>query len=310
MTAVVPDLPADRRGHLPAIGLMMAGMLLLPCMDAIAKVLSTTYGVTAAQTTFARFLVQAVVLGGIIVLRHGAGRLRPRHVFVNLVRGAIMALAVMIFFSTLKTMPLADALAVFFTEPFILTILSAVLLGERIGWRRMAAVVVGFGGAMLVIRPGYAAFGPVAALPLATAVLFALYLIITRRFAPDDDPMAMQFVSGIGGAITIAAVMPFGTLLSLDGFGTAPLPAAPFAWLLLLGIGLIAAGGHLMVVHAFRRAPASLLAPFQYVEIITASLLGWLIFGDWPDAVRWLGIAIIVTSGLFLTWRESKAASA
>ena len=301
--SVATPVPAST---VPAIGLMVAGMLLLPCMDAIAKILSTTHGVTAAQTTFARFTVQAIALGSVIALRYGLTALRPKHVFANLVRGAIMALAVMVFFSTLRVMPLADALAVFFTEPFILTVLSALLLRERIGWRRILAVAAGFVGAMLVIRPGYAAFGGIAALPLVTAILFALYLIITRRFAPDDDPLAMQFVSGIGGALTIAMVMPVAALLGLDAFGTAPLPQMPEAWALLLLIGLIAAVGHLMVVYAFQRAPASLLAPFQYVEIVTASLLGWFIFADWPDLMRWIGIAIIVMSGLFLTFREAQ----
>ena len=285
--------------------MMMGGMITLPAMDAIAKYLATAEGVTAAQTVFFRFTVQALLLGAVIVALRGPEGLRPRYLTVNLLRGAVMSVAVMMFFAALKYMPLADALAIFFTEPLILTLMSAVLLGERFGWRRLMAILVGFGGAMLIIRPGFATFGGVALFPLVTATLFALYLIITRKFAPDDDPVAMQFVSGLGGAMMVTAIMPLGTFAGVESFGTAPLPTTAFPWFLLFLIGLIAAGGHLIVVYAFQRAPASLLAPFQYVEIISAVLFGWLIFSDFPDGPTWLGIAVIVASGLYITWRES-----
>ena len=299
------DAGAARAQRLRAIAMMMAGMITLPAMDAIAKYLALTYAITAAQTVFFRFSVQALVLGAVLLTIGGLAALRPRYLTVNLVRGAVMSIAVMMFFAALKHMPLADALAIFFTEPLILTVMSAVLLGERFGRWRLGAILLGFAGAMLIIRPGFADFGVVALFPLVTATLFALYLIITRKFAPDDDPVAMQFVSGLGGAAMIATVMPLGTMLGLDSFGTAPLPVTIFPWFLLLLIGLIAAGGHLIVVYAFQRAPASLLAPFQYIEIISAVLLGWLVFADFPDGLTWLGIAIIVASGLTITWRES-----
>jgi len=288
--------------------LMIIAMLTLPLMDGMAKVLATSYDVSAGQTTFGRFLVQACLLGPIIVVVYGVRALIPSQLLVNLIRGGLMSLAVMLFFATLRYMPIADALAVFFTEPFILTILSVVILKEKVGWRRRIAVVVGFAGAMLIVQPSYAVFGPISLLPICTAFLFATYLILTRQMASKDNAMTMQFAAGIGGVITLAVVVSLATIFGLDDFSSPEMPEFGIRWLLIFAIGVLATVGHLMVVMAFRLASASILAPFQYLEIVTGTIIGFYLFGDFPDALKWLGIFIIVASGIYLFLRERAAA--
>jgi len=301
---------AARRSTLLGMGMMAFAMLLLPIMDALAKLLSTQYGVSAGQTTFGRFAVQACLFLPIIVVISGWRGLLPKHLFINLLRGAVMGTAVMLFFAALKYMPIADALAVFFLEPFILTVLSALVLRETVGWRRWAACAVGFGGAMLILRPGLEVFGIVSLMPIGTAFLFAVYLLLTRRFAGDDNPMAMQFASGIGGVVVLGFWVFLATVFGVEDFASTGVPEFGIRWGLIFAIGALATFGHLIVVMAFARVSASVLAPFQYLEIVMATLLGYWVFSEFPDAQRWLGIAIIVASGIYLFHRESKVGSA
>lgn len=284
--------------------LMIAAMLTLPVMDAIAKILSLQYDVSAGQTTFGRFFIQACLMGVAISLVHGVRALVPNQIVTNLVRGALMSLAVMIFFATLRYMPIADALAVFFLEPFILTILSVLILKEKVGWKRGVAVLLGFIGAMFIVQPSYAVFGPVSLMPIGTAFLFALYLILTRQMAAKDNAMTMQFAAGVGGVLTLTLAIALATILGVDDFSSPSLPEFGIRWALIGAIGILATIGHLVVVMAFRLASASILAPFQYLEIVTGTILGYWLFGDFPDAWKWLGIAIIIGSGIYLFVRE------
>jgi drug/metabolite transporter (DMT)-like permease len=311
---ISPALPVDEQPpkapNTVARGmvLMIFAMLMLPIMDGIAKLLTLEYDVSAGQTTFGRFLVQASLLGPIVVVVYGVRALIPSQLLLNLLRGGIMSLAVMLFFATLRYMPVADALAVFFTEPFILTILSVIILKEKVGWRRRIAVVFGFAGAMFIVQPSYAVFGPVSLMPIGTAFLFATYLILTRQMASKDNALTMQFAAGIGGVITLGVVVSLATLFDLKDFSSPEMPEFGIRWVLILAIGVLATIGHLLVVMAFRLASASILAPFQYLEIVTGTMIGYWLFGDFPDALKWLGIAIIIGSGIYLFLRERAVA--
>lgn len=286
--------------------MMTLAMLILPGIDAVAKSLAGI--IPPAEIALARFIVQTTVLLP-FALRIGAGG-SFRVMAANGARGTLIMLATLFFFWALHYLPLAEAIAIFFVEPLILTLLSPFLLRESIGWRRLSAVGIGFLGALLVIRPTFQDVGWPALLPLCAAVCFAFYLVLTRRLATGMDPIVMQFQAGVGGGVTAALIL-------FAGWGTGWLPdvimpvvpSGPATAMLLL-LGLIATGGHMLVVHAFRRASASILAPFQYLEIISATLLGLLIFGDFPDAITWLGIAIIVGSGLFVFYRERQVRDA
>ena len=304
------DKPSDQSKSAVGKGmvLMIVAMLTLPIMDGIAKVLAVNYDVSAGQTTFGRFLVQAIIMAGIIIVVHGVRALMPSQLMMNLLRGAIMSLAVMIFFATLRYMPIADALAVFFLEPFILTILSVIILKEKVGWRRRIAVLFGFIGAMFIVQPSYQVFGLVSLMPICTAFLFAVYLILTRQMASKDNPLTMQFASGVGGVITLGVVVSLATIFGLEDFASPNIPEFGIRWGLIFAIGALAAFGHLVVVLAFRLASASTLAPFQYLEIVTGTIIGYWLFGDFPNALKWFGIAIIISSGIYLFVRERSAA--
>jgi drug/metabolite transporter (DMT)-like permease len=285
--------------------IMVAAMLFAPVMDAIAKSLATQSDVSPATVTFGRFVVQTLFLSVFVAIAWSKGAMQYVFSWVNILRGMIMGLAAMLFFTAIKYMPLADAIAVFFVEPLIVMLMSSVFLGEKVGWRRVTAAVIGFGGAIIVIRPSYELFGAVSLLPLCTAFLFSIYLILTRISGSNQEPLVMQFYAGIGGVLLCGAVLVVGTPLGSEDFGLS-LPTTSQAWSLLLGIGLFAVASHLLIVIAFTMAPASILAPFQYVEIVSATILGYVIFNDFPASVQWLGIMIIIGSGVYIFLREQK----
>ncbi|MCK5749522.1 DMT family transporter [Oricola sp.] len=291
--------------HVRGMALCAGAMLLLPLMDAIAKWLSTEVGVSPGQLTLARFVVQAVVSGAIVVAIAGFAALWPKRPLMNLIRGAILGTASLLFFLALKYMPLADAISVFFVEPLILTILSVIFLHEKVGWRRVLAILVGFAGALIVIQPSYALFGAVSLLPLGTATLFASYLTLKRAAGVRDSAVVMQFAAGVGGVLVLSLATAAGTAWGIGNLGLrVDFPA--YAWILMAVMGGVGMTGHYIIVLAFRIAPASLLAPFQYLEIVSAAAAGFLLFGDFPSLSKWIGVAMIVGSGLYVFWRERR----
>jgi S-adenosylmethionine uptake transporter len=211
-------------------------------------------------------------------------------------------LTTLIFFAALRYLPLADAIAIFFVEPLLLTLCSALFLGEQVGWRRMGAVLVGLLGAMIVVRPSFATFGLAALLPLGAAMSFALYLLLTRWLSQRENSAHMQFYAGVSGCLVMSVALLVGQSWYISVLD--PVTPTLAQWGLLAALGAIATIGHWLVVIAFKRAPASVLAPLQYLEILGATVLGWFLFDDFPDPVAWLGIAIIIGSGLYVAHRE------
>lgn len=289
--------------------ILMAGcMLVLPVMDAIAKYMATVEGMSPGQITFYRFFFQLASVLPLLIAINGMGAFSAKRPWINLLRGAIHGAASLMFFMAVKYMPLADVFAIYFVEPFILTAMSAVFLKEKVGWRRWLAIAVGFGGAMIVIQPSYEVFGLTALLPVACAFLYALYMFLNRAIGAADSPMTMQTMAGIGGTLFMGATLLLGTAAGDADFEIA-LPTSALGLGLLIILGAISGYIHLLVVRAFRMATLSVLAPFQYFEIIAAVALGYLLFDEFPTPSKWLGILIIVGSGLFILWREQKRAS-
>lgn len=284
------------------MSLMLVAMLVLPGIDAIAKWLSGA--IPAGQIAWSRFLFQTILMLPLFLRTRGA--MATRALPMHALRGTLIALTTLLFFAALKHLPLADAISIFFVEPLILTLLSALILAEPVGLRRLTAVAVGFVGALIVIRPSFSALGAPALLPLGAALSFALYLMLTRKLAQHELPERMQFYAGVFGAVAMTLALLIGAAADIAVLGV--VWPSPSQWLLLAGLGVIATGGHLLVVHAFRWAPAGLLAPFQYVEIVGATILGLLIFDDFPDLTTWVGVAIIVGSGLYVFHREATIA--
>jgi drug/metabolite transporter (DMT)-like permease len=299
----VPGMPSSTpENPLKGMAIMAACMVILPLMDAIAKYMATFEAMSPAQVTFYRFFFQLVCILPLAVFT-GAAIFRPKRPWMNLLRGVLHAAASLMFFAAVKYMPLADVFAIYFVEPFMLTMMSAIFLREKVGWRRWLAIVVGFSGAMIVIQPSYAIFGWTALLPVACAFLFTLYLFLNRAIGEADSPLLMQTMAGVGGTLFMAAALVIGDSTGAADF-TPSLPASWLGLVLLMLLGSISGYMHLLVVRAFRLAPLSLLAPFQYFEIISATVLGYALFGDFPTASKWLGIAVIVASGLFIIWQE------
>ncbi|MCF1460994.1 DMT family transporter [Agrobacterium vitis] len=305
MTSLSPNLSNPLRG----MALMAGCMLVLPGMDAIAKYMANIEGMSPGQVTFYRFFFQLACTLPFLIALQGTKAFTAKRPFLNLLRGALHGAASLCFFAAVKYMPLADVFAIYFVEPFILTALSALFLGDKVGWRRWLAILIGFGGAMIVIQPSWEIFGATSLLPVLCAFLFALYMFLNRAIGNADSPMTMQTMSGVGGTIFMGGAMLIGLSAGSADFTTS-LPTSMTGLLLLVLLGVLSGHIHLLVVKAFRMAPLSVLAPFQYFEIIAATILGYVLFNDFPSPSKWLGIGIIVASGLFILWREHRSASA
>ncbi|MFD1744393.1 DMT family transporter [Rhizobium helianthi] len=300
MTTATSATTADR--SVQGMLLMALCMIVLPMMDAIAKYMATFETMSPGQVTFYRFFFQLVVLAPLFFMSVGSFR-NVKRPWMNLMRGCLHAGASLMFFTAVKYMPLADVFAIYFVEPFMLTIMSALFLGEKVGWRRWTAILAGFGGAMVVIQPSYAIFGWTSLLPVACAALFTLYLFLNRALGDADSPLTMQMMSGLGGTLFMGVVLLAGNEANIVDFELS-LPSSMLGLTLLVILGSLSGYVHLLVVKAFRMASLSLLAPFQYFEIISATVLGYLLFSDFPTPSKWVGIFIIVASGLFIIWRE------
>ena len=276
--------------------------------DGISKHLGVSYSpVQVAMVRYWAFVAFALFLasrapGG---LSAAVATKRP---LLQVLRGLILFSQILISIVAFTKVGLAQSQAIFAAGPIFVALLSMPILGEKVGWRRWLAIVVGFGGAMIVIQPSYEIFGLTALLPVACAFLFALYMFLNRAIGDADSPMTMQTLAGIGGTLFMTAALAIGTSAGDANF-TVSLPASWLGLLLLTLLGTISGFIHLLVVRAFRMAPLSVLAPFQYFEIIAAVALGYLFFDEFPSASKWLGILIIVGSGLFILWREQKRAT-
>ncbi|MEM7743081.1 MAG: DMT family transporter [Pseudomonadota bacterium] len=279
-------------------GLIIAAgtMLVAPGMDVIAKLLTSYH--SPGQIVLGRFLGQTILLLPLVAWAGQWGRPKAGH----LLAGACLAAALLCLNAALVVMPVANAIAIFFVEPLVLTLLSAAILKETIGWRRMTAVLVGLIGAMIVIRPNWEAFGPTALLPLGTALFFALYVIVNRVMTLGGQRLALQFWTGVFSSLVIGAACLVGDAAAVPSLALSAL-SMPTIWL-FAGMGVLAVITHQLILYALSMMPASVLAPMQYVEIISATLLGWLVFSDFPDALTWLGAAIIIGSGVYVFHRE------
>jgi drug/metabolite transporter (DMT)-like permease len=294
-------MAADR--ILLGVALMLGFVASAPLIDVASKLAART--IPVGEVTAARFLVQ-----GLIMLPLALGHLALPRAVMGMValRALMLVLSTFAFVSAIDVMPLADALAIVFVMPFILLLLGRVLFGDTVGPRRIAACAIGFGGSLLVIQPSIATFGAIALWPLGTALSFALYMLITRGLSARMHPIAMQFHTSV-----LALLICLPLLAVSEGSGNPALdPILPqgWAWLWLAGVGAASAVSHMLMTIALRFAPSATLAPLNYLEIVSATILSYLVFGDFPDMLTWAGIAIIVGSGLYIIYRERETASA
>lgn len=289
------------------VALATVGILAAPLIDIFSKLAADT--VTPVQITAMRFIVQAALMAPFVLFMKRTIRVdgdgsRLKTTLFHALRGLLITISMIAFVSTLRVMEVADAVAIFFVEPVILTILGNIFLKETVGWRRYTACAVGFAGAMIVVRPSFQEVGPVALLPIVAAFAIALFAMFTRMLAQRENPFAMQFHTGIWGFGICAAIMLVAEPLGWTDF-QAVLPDTLHTGY-MIGVGVAAAFSGILNVFAYRYAPASTLAPLQYFEIVSATIFGWLVFDAFPDPIKWLGISIIIASGLYIIWRERR----
>ena len=297
----------DPSGDRPLLGiaLMCAFCLLAPIADSIAKILGDT--IPLGQLLVARFGIQGFILA-IVVWFSGLSLKMPWPVFrLAALRTVLHILGIAAMFTSLRYLPLADAVAIAFVMPFILLLISHWFLKELIGYHRIGACIVGFLGSLLVIQPSFQQVGAPALLPLVVAVVFAFFILVTRQLSRVTDPLSLQASNGL-----------LGTAMLLLCFWWWPASdSSPFQWVtpdntetwLLILVGVLGTVAHLLMTWSLRYAPSATLAPVQYIEIPLAAVIGWMIFGDVPNGIAAVGIAIIFCAGLYIVLREHGAAA-
>lgn len=273
---------------------MLVGVSIVPVMDGLAKYLAAYYPVT--QIVWGRFLFHFLFMLPVVLIRYRDVVFRVQRPVLQVLRGGFLLGATMCFFWSLKSLSIPDALTLLFVSPLIVTCLSPSLLGENVGIRRWSAVIVGFLGVCIVLRPGGGAFQAASLAALGAGLCHACYILATRRLSGTAPPLVTLFYTSLLGMVVLSFYMPWHwqapNMLHL-GF--------------MVAIGAIAAGGHYLLIKAFDHAEASVLAPFGYGEIVMATVVGYIGFGDFPDLVSWVGIAVIIASGVYIALREHQA---
>lgn len=274
------------------IALMLGAMAVLPFLDVVAKTLGNQ-GMPILQIVWARMAFGALLTLPFTLRHGGTAAIRPDRPAYHTLRAALLVAATFLFFSALKYLPIADALAIFFVQPLILTAISPFVLGEKVGPRRWAAVAVGFIGTLIIIRPGLTELNPGTFLALGAGAALAIYFAMTRRISGSAPAMVTTFHTSLMGTIlTTLAVLPLWE------------PPTATQWGLLFLIGLIATVGHYLIVRAYDHAEASLLAPLAYTEMVMATFAGWWFFGDFPDGPTFVGVAILIGCATYISVRE------
>lgn len=271
---------------------MVLTVSLFACLDTMSKYLAMYYPVPAI--VWARNSFQLVLMLAVLGPRMGAGLVRTSNLRLQLMRGIVLIAASLLFMTALSRLPLAECTSVAFTAPLMIAALAGPLLGEEVQKRTWIALGAGFAGVLLVIRPGSVLFSWAALLPLASAVMMATYQMMTRRLAGRDAALTTLFYPAIVGTVLVPVVFPFSFVL----------PANALHLALFVGIGVVGSAGHFFLIKAFHHAPASMLGPFTYAQLVVALTLGWAVFGHLPDGYSLAGMGVIVASGLALALRH------
>ena len=298
---------AERRDRLKAIALMVTAIGLFSCLDATAKYLTTRRGVPVLEVAWLRFTGQALYMLAIYVALSLAARLdrridawRPTALIATrqprqqAVRSLLMLGTTAFNFLALQYLRLDQTITIVFLAPLVVALLAGPLLGEWVGWRRMLAILVGFAGVLIAVRPGLGNVHPAVIYSFLAMLAYALFMLLTRHLAPHDPPLVTLFYSMFVGTL-------LGAPLALADWVW---PQAWTTWAMLLSLGVLGGTGHFLFILAYARAPASAISPFLYAQLITMVALGYIVFGDVPDLWTMVGAGVIIASGIYLVHRE------
>ena len=284
--------------HIPpsAVVMIVGAVACFSVLDGIIKSLAVRHPVPLL--VWARWGFQVLAMLIWLAPSMGLRMLHTRQLRMQLLRGCLLVGSSLFFMTALAHMPLADATALNYTTPTIVIILAIVFLNERLTVSRMAFVVAGLAGMVMIVQPGAEIFRGTSLFALGSALCYAIYQITTRMLA-GEDPRVSLFYPALVGTLLMTFVWPwFGSRIDLTWMDV----------VLLAGIGVIGTIGHFLLILAFQRAPASALTPFTYIQVVFATLIGWLAYNDFPDALTLAGMALIAGSGLLLTWHERRRA--
>lgn len=289
-----PEVPPLVSNPLRGIGWMCVAVAIFAVQDTTSKSATVIFGLPVLQVVAMRFIVNTVF--NIIYLgpQNLPKLMRSARPGMQLLRGGVMSLSTLLNFTALKYLRMDQTIAITFLTPLLVALLAGPLLGEWVGWRRMVAIVVGFLGVAIVVRPDIGFVHWAMLLSIAATFCYALYNIATRYMAPLDSAAVMQFYTPLGGTLL------FGPAI----FFVWETPTTLGGWAILIACGLLGSVSHWFLILAHRLAPASLVAPFVYTEIVWIIALGVVIFGDWPDVWTLTGAGIVIASGLYLLYRE------
>jgi drug/metabolite transporter (DMT)-like permease len=290
---VIP--PARAANPLRGILLLIVAVSTFSVLDTVAKYLSRTYPVP--MIVWARYVFHVLFMLLLLGRSTGWDMMRSRRPGLQVMRGLVLAASSMLFFSALSRLPIAEASAITFVSPLLLTAMSVWFLRERVRASAWIAVVVGFVGVLIIVRPGGAVFQPAALLALGTAACFATYQLMTRKLAGIDSTLATLFIGALVGTVAMSIVVPFFWAL----------PQTAWHAVLFVFMGVLGAGGHFVLIRAFEYAPASVLAPFVYAQLVVVLILGYLVFDAFPDGPSLVGMGIIVASGAWIATHQTRA---
>ncbi|BBK31091.1 EamA domain-containing membrane protein RarD [Stella humosa] len=291
MITPTPALHADQPGR--GILFMLGAVACFVVMDALIKWLSAKF--PTMQVVFFRSLFALVPIAVLVIQQGGIARLKTKRPAMHALRCLIGLGSMVCFFHAFRVMPLADVIAIGFAAPLFVTALSVPLLKEKVGIRRWSAVVVGFAGVLIMVRPGADVFEIGAGVALIGTVLYSLAMILMRDLGRTDTTTAITFYFTMAGTIVAGAAIPF---VWVEPVG--------MDWALLVLVGLIGGVAQLLMTQAFRLTPVAVIAPFDYTAMLWGSILGYAVWGEIPDALLWVGAAIVAASGLYIVHRETR----
>jgi drug/metabolite transporter (DMT)-like permease len=291
-TAPLSARASRQRGRLIGIVLMCLALFCFSGLDATAKWVNRS--VDPLVTVWARYVSAAGLTFIFINPWTKPGAVATRRLPLQLARSFLLFLSTICNFVALQYLQLVEALSIVFSTPLIVALLAGPILGERIGMQRLIAVCVGFVGVLVVARPGLGTMHPAALLSLTGAVAYAFYGITTRMLASTDSSATTIIYSSLAGIVLMTPLLPW----------VWTTPSSPLTWALLMMTGFFGAVGHWLLVLAYARAPAVILSPFIYSQIVWMLALGYIVFGDWPDPWTFAGAGIVIASGLYLLYRE------